>query len=122
MKIPNVLVDDGYTETLCIQPKYAKQLGISRRRDSHPLRLADGTITQEYAYAIGSKVSDVAVCKIEFESVLKGKKRKHETAECVLREVYEDKEDNIIGAKALANLGVLVECGKSLRKSTRQKV
>jgi hypothetical protein len=77
------------TTTLCIQPKYAKQLGLNRRRESHPLKLGDGSIIQEYAYAVGSSVTDVAVCTIHFEALGTGKKRKRESAECVLRDVYE---------------------------------
>lgn len=43
-------------------------------------------------------------------------------AECFLRDVYCDDSENIIGAKALAMLGVLVECGTGLRRYLRQKV
>ncbi len=43
-------------------------------------------------------------------------------AECFLFDIYCDDSENIIGAKALAMLGVLVECGTRLRKYLRQKV
>jgi 23S rRNA A1618 N6-methylase RlmF len=119
--IPNVLVDDEYTETLCIQPKYAKMLGLSRRKKSHPLKLGNGSITQEYSYAMGKTPSDIAVCKFQFQNQI-GKKRIRETVQCTLCDIYEDKEENIIGARALLNLGVLVDCGTSLRKCVRQKV
>ena len=43
-------------------------------------------------------------------------------AECFLFDIYCDDSENIIGAKALALLGVLVGCGTGLRKYLRQKV
>ena len=36
--VENVLVDDRYTETLCIHHKIAEQLGLKRSRASHDLR------------------------------------------------------------------------------------
>lgn len=175
VSIENVLVDDRYTETLCIHNDIAKQLGLKKRKASHNLKLGDGSITKEYKYIIGRKQTDFVACRIKLEpkktcipmgfsgleSSMKydsqeissksnlgpsDTKRKYEestseqegdledvdedegesvdenTAECFLRDVYCDDSENIIGAKALALLGVLVECGKGLRKYLRQKV
>ena len=98
-------------------------LGLNKRKKSHPLKLGNGSITKEYAYAVGSKSSDVVVCQLKFEEAgVQSKKRKRETVECTLRDIYCDPKENIIGAKALALLGVLVDCGKGLRKYMRQKV
>jgi hypothetical protein len=30
--IKNALVDDGYTGTVCFPPKYAKELGLKKRK------------------------------------------------------------------------------------------
>ncbi len=53
--VENVLVDDGYTETLCIHRKIAEQLGLKRSRASHDLKLGDGRIIKEHKYIIGKK-------------------------------------------------------------------
>ena len=62
----------------------------------------------------------------ERESVNNEDEEDEETAECFLHEIYCDDDDdseNIIGAKALMLLGVLlVECGTRLRKYLHQKV
>ena len=175
--VENVLVDDGYTETLCIHRDIAKQLGLKRSRASHDLKLGDGSIIKEHKYIIGRKPTDFVACQIKLEpkepcipsnsgvglkesisgleSSMKhdpleissksnlgplDTKRKYEEstsepeedvedddedekfAECFLRDVYCDDSENIIGAKALAMLGVLVDRGTGLRRYLHQKV
>ena len=175
--VKDVLVDDGYTETLCIKNNIAKQLGLKKSKMSHDLKLGNGSIVKEHKYIIGRKQTDFLACQIMLEPcgfsssgvVLKesisglesnvpqesssksslvpsDKKRKHDesaseqegdveddnedereysdekTAKCFLFDVYCDDSENIIGAKALALLGVLVDCGTGLRKYLRQKV
>eukprot|EP01035_Chromulina_nebulosa_P034081 gene34081-45690_t len=177
--VKNVLVDDGYTETLCIHSTIANELGLKKSKTSHDLNIGDGSIIKEHKYFIGRKKTDFVACQIKLEpkktcipsnsgagmkesiSGLESnvplesssesslghsdRKRKHEestseqeedveddnederesvneeTAECFLRDVYCDNSENIIGAKALMLLGVLVEFGTGLRKTCARR-
>jgi type VI protein secretion system component VasA len=124
--IPDVLVDDGYTETICIQPAFAKELEVYKcRKPASKLKLGNGQIVDDYKYAVGRKKEEVVVCEVEFTeagATTEKKRKKKTTSSCAFKDVFYDASDNILGCKALAQLGVLVDCtNKHLRKALRAK-
>jgi hypothetical protein len=98
-------------------------LGLKKSNKSHPLKLGNSSITEEYSYDVGSNPTYDVVCQLKAEkAVVQSKKRKMVTVKCTLHDIYCDPDENIIGARALILLGVLVDCSKGLRKYMPQKV
>eukprot|EP00906_Rhabdomonas_costata_P033459 RCo047160 len=117
IKIPDCLVDDGYSGTICFQPKFAKKLGLHKQKSpAHKIKLGDGSVVDEYAYALPK--SKGMVLKLEFtDPAAKRKKVEH----CILEKVFHDPEENIIGADALARMTLCVEPGKGVRQALAHK-
>ncbi len=66
VKIENVLVDNGYSETLAIKPEDAKKLDFVKNEfPDHDMILSNGVRTQEYSYKLEDK-DDVIVCELVF--------------------------------------------------------
>jgi hypothetical protein len=119
--IPDVLIDGGYSETLCLMPKYAKNLGLVKKTTpEHGLILGNGVVTEEYAYELAE--NEYLKCNIEFEaSQGRGRKKLKQTSTCTINPVYFGESANILGAEAISDLRLCVIAGKGLRKATAHK-